>query len=95
MNELIYKQNQTDREQTCGCHWGRMGEQDSQRLWDQPVHTAAFKTDNQQCPIAHGTVLNVMWQLEWVRMDTYICMAESLCCPTETITALLIGYDPM
>ena len=25
-------------------------------------------------------------------MDTYICMAESLCCPPETITTLLIDY---
>ena len=26
------------------------------------------------------------------RMDTCICMAESLCCSPETITVLLIGY---
>ena len=25
-------------------------------------------------------------------MDTCMCMAESLCCPPETITTLLIGY---
>ena len=28
-------------------------------------------------------------------MDTRICMAESLCCSPETITALLIGYTPI
>ena len=28
----------------------------------------------------------------WGRMDTCICMAESLCCPPKTITTLLIGY---
>jgi len=28
----------------------------------------------------------------WGRMDLSICMAESLCCPLETITTLLIGY---
>ena len=27
--------------------------------------------------------------------DTCICMAEPLCCPPETITALLIGYIPI
>ena len=27
-------------------------------------------------------------------MDTCICMAESLCCPPETITTLLISYTP-
>ena len=26
----------------------------------------------------------------WGRMDISICVAESLCCPCETITALLI-----
>ena len=39
-----------------------------------------------------------MWQPGWDqilgRMDTYICMAESLCYPPETITTLLIGYTP-
>ena len=29
------------------------------------------------------------------RMDTYICVAESLCCPPETIKTLLIGYTPI
>ena len=31
----------------------------------------------------------------WGRMDTHICMAESLCCPPETITVLLISYTPI
>ena len=30
----------------------------------------------------------------WGRMDTCIRMAESLHCPPETITTLLIGYNP-
>ena len=30
----------------------------------------------------------------WRRMDTCVSMAESLCCPPETITSLLIGYIP-
>ena len=29
------------------------------------------------------------------RMDTCVCMAEFLCCPSETITTWLIGYTPM
>ena len=28
----------------------------------------------------------------WRRMVTCICMAESFCCPPETITTLFIGY---
>ena len=31
----------------------------------------------------------------WERMDTCICMAESLCCSPETITTLLIGFTPI
>ena len=28
----------------------------------------------------------------WGRMDTCMCTAECLCCPPETVTALLTGY---
>ena len=28
-------------------------------------------------------------------MDTCICMAESLCCPLESISVLLTGYTPV
>ena len=31
----------------------------------------------------------------WRRMDTCICMAESLPCSLETTTTLLIGYAPV
>ena len=31
----------------------------------------------------------------WGRMDTGICMAESLPCSPETITTLLIGSTPI
>ena len=31
----------------------------------------------------------------WGRMDTCICLIESLCCPYETIIALLTGYTPV
>ena len=46
--------------------------------------------------ITQGTLLSVCGRLDgrgfWWRIDTCICMAESLCCPPETITALLTGY---
>ena len=45
---------------------------------------------------AQGTLLNVMWQPgregSLGRMDTCMCMVESLCSPLQTITMLLIGY---
>ena len=31
----------------------------------------------------------------WGRMDTCVCMAESLCCSPETTTTLLMGYTPI
>ena len=31
----------------------------------------------------------------WGRMNTCICMAESLPCSPETVTTLLIGYSPI
>ena len=31
----------------------------------------------------------------WGKMDTCICMAESLFCPPETITTWLISYTPI
>ena len=43
--------------------------------------------------------LSVMWQPVRegsLRENGYsMCMAESLCCPPETITTLLIGYTPI
>ena len=46
--------------------------------------------------IAHGTLLNVMhqpgWKRFWGRINTCICMTESLHCLPETITTLLISY---
>ena len=41
------------------------GGRDSQGLWEGHVHTAVFKMDNQQRPIAHGTLLNVTCQPGW------------------------------
>ena len=55
------------------------------------------KTYSQQGPtvIAQGTLFNVKWQPGGGtrgRVDTCVCMAESLHCPPETITTLLISY---
>ena len=49
--------------------------------------------------IAQGTMRNVIGSLDgremWGRMNTCICMAESLSCAPDTITILLIGYMPI
>ena len=74
------------------------GGKDSQVLWEGHVHTTVFRMDDQQGPTVQHMELRSMFCASldgrgvWGRMDTCICMAESLCCLLETITALLIGY---
>ena len=68
-----------------------MGGKDSYGVWDGHGHTVIFKRA-ETYPIAHGTLLNVIWQPGlrgvWGRMDTCICMAKSLHCSPETITLI-------
>ena len=77
---------------------GNEGGRDSRGVWDQCVHTPIMKMDNQQGPaVQHRELCSVLrshldGRGVWGRMDTCICMAESLYCPPETITTLLIGY---
>ena len=47
-----------------------------------------------------GTLLSVTWWPGWegsLGENGYVCiyMAESLFCPPETVTTLLIGYSPV
>ena len=77
---------------------GKDGGRDSQGVWDGHGHTAVFHMENQQGPaVQHRELCSVSrGSLDgrgvWGRMDTCACMAEPLCCPPETITALFIGY---
>ena len=64
---------------------------DSQGVGDQHVYTAVFYMDinkystGKLCSMLYGS-LDVRGV--WGRMDTCVCMAESLWCPPETITTL-------
>ena len=43
--------------------------------------------------IAHGTLLNVMWQTGWEgSLGENICMTESLRCQPEAITTLFVDW---
>ena len=72
---------------------------DSQGVWDGHGHTAIFKMDNQQeRTVYHRELCSMLCgSLDgrgvWGRIDTCICTAESLCCPPETVIALLISYS--
>ena len=62
------------------------------------MHTVIFKMDNQQELIVwHRELCSILCgglggRAVWRRVDTCICMAESLRCTPETITTLLISY---
>ena len=49
--------------------------------------------------IRHGILLNGVcqpgWEGFWGKMDTCICMTQSLHCPLETTTTLLTAYTPI
>ena len=72
----------------------------SQGLWDGHIYTAKFKKGNQQRPTVQDMELcsTLCASLDergvWGRMDTCVCMAESLRCSLESTTRLLIGYTP-
>ena len=63
---------------------GRMGGRDSQGVWDGHVHKVIFKMDNKHVSIIqHIDPCSMLYgSLDgsgvWGRMDTCICMAESL-----------------
>ena len=77
------------------------GRKDSQGVWGGHIHTAVFKMDNQQGPTAqHRELCSVLCgsldgRRVWRSMDTCVCLAESLHCSPEIITALLIGCTPI
>ena len=80
---------------------GRKGRgRDGFGVWDGRVPIAILKMDNQQgTNNSTGNSTYFSGSLDgrgfWGEMDMCICMAESLCCPHETITTLLIGYTPI
>ena len=49
-------------------------------------------TDRELCSVSCGSLDG---REIWGRMNTCICMAESLSCVPDTITILLIGYTPI
>ena len=71
-----------------------------QGVWDRHIHIAIFKMDNQQGPTVQHKNSAQCYVPAWMGEDfgDYgfgICMAGSLCCSPETITALLPGYTPI
>ena len=80
---------------------GKDGGRERQGVWDGHGHTAVFNMENPQGPAGqHKEVCSMLWGSQdgravWGRMDTCMCIAEFLCCSSETLTTLLIGYTPV
>jgi len=74
-----------------------LGGRDSCRVWDGHAHPAMSKMDKQQGPTVYHRELCSMLcgslngRGVWGRMNTCICMLESLSYSPEIIAALLIG----
>ena len=80
------------------CQQGRMGVRDSWGIWIN-MYTLLYLKWITNKVLLHGTGNSAQCYMAaldrrevWGRTDTCICMAESLCCPTATITTLLISY---
>ena len=79
----------------------RERERDRERVGqtEKPIEIDGKIERKEKNCLAHGTLLSYVaaWMGgEFVgRMDTCICMTESLGCPHETITTLLICYTPI
>ena len=84
-----------------GITWREVCGGDRLGVWDWHVHTVIFKIDNQQRPTVYHRELclifcnNLNEKIIQKRVDTCICITESLWCTTETNTELLINYAPI
>ena len=77
---------------------GVKGEEGIVREFEIDMHTLLYLKwmTGEDLLYSTGTLLNIVWQPGWKRglgrTDICIRMAESLCCPTETITTMLISH---
>ena len=91
---LLTKQKETDLKRL---HLWLPQRRDSQGIWDGHVHTATFKMDHQQGPtVQHREPSSMLYgsldgRKTWGRMDTCICMAQSLHCSPETVITLFVN----
>ena len=87
-NPLQYSclENPMDR----GASWATVNRIKKSWTWLKQLSSLVYCRE--LCSMLHG---NLDGRGIWGRMDTCICMVESLCCPSKTITILLISYTPV
>ena len=83
------------------CRRRRIRGRDSWGLWDGHVHSVIFKMENQK-DLLYSTgnsarryaaaLMGGEFGEEWIHV---LCVAESLCCPPETIPTLFTDYIPI
>ena len=79
----------------CGCQQGKEGGKGQSENLGWACTHCCIKMENQHSPAVEHEELCSMscGSLDgrgvWGRMDTCLCMAESLCCSFETVTMLL------
>ena len=97
-NELIYKTEKDSDSENEFKVAKEEGLGNRQGVWDGHVHTAVFKTDNQQGPtVQHRELCSMLcggWDGSWMPENGSMYI-EPLCCPPETITTFLISYTPI
>ena len=102
MTQIITSVN-VELQRTSCCDGEEPGpqEQKVERGWvagQEGLVCAVFKAGHQQAPtVQHRELYSVSCaSLDgrglWRRMDPWVCMTKSLCCPLETATTLLMGY---
>ena len=91
---LFIKQKQAYRfrERIYGCQWGRMGGERIAREFGMDVHTLLYLkritnkdplySSGNSAPCSVAAWMGRESGGEWI----HVCMAETLCCPPETIT---------
>ena len=80
--------------------WGESGGEIVMEFWINMYTMLYLKWITNRVQLySTGTLHNIMWQPgwegSWEKMNTHICMAESLRCPPEIFTTLLISYIPI
>ena len=89
-NCLQNKQIHRHRKQTYGSKKGKVEERDKFEVWDEHIHTTIYKIGYQQGTTLWHTELhsifcnNLHGKRIWKRMDTCICITESLSRIPET-----------
>ena len=96
-NELIYKTDSQIWKTNLWLPKGKGQGKGQTEVWDRPIPTIEFKTDNQQGPtMQHRELCSIFCKNQngtiiWKGIDTYICITKPFCCILYSNTKLFIS----